>query len=59
MPRKKPEKPEPKKKPAEKPPVTWTTDEAIERLFPRPAIDAVRDRLGLDDESNDQPIPKG
>ena len=45
MPRRKPEKPEPKAKPAEKPSRDWTTEEAMARLFPPGTIDAVRDRL--------------
>jgi hypothetical protein len=54
MARKKPEKPAPKAKPSEKPPSDWTTEEAIDQLFPKPAIDAVRDRLKLDEP----PTPK-
>jgi len=40
-----PKKPAKAEQPAEKPACDLTTAEAIERLFPRPAIDAVRKKL--------------
>jgi hypothetical protein len=42
--KKKPAKPEPKK-PAEKPAGVWTTEEAMDRLFPKPLVNVVRHDL--------------
>ena len=42
--KKKPEA-EPLKKPAEKPASEWTSEEALERLFPKPVVNVVRHDL--------------
>ncbi|HKB40775.1 MAG TPA: hypothetical protein VKD72_30395 [Gemmataceae bacterium] len=54
--KKKSDKPE-KKKREEKPACEWTTNEAIEQLFPRPLVDSVKRDLEHMKKPDWQPMP--